>query len=104
MSNLKPEEPSKIQGYGNKVMGTMKEGAGKLFGNPQLQGAGQAQTTKGQAEIEAARAQGMATAKEEQYGGAARETKGAVLGDTTEEMKGTAERLKGETRETAHHA
>jgi len=101
MSNLNPE-PSKVAGYSDYVAGSIKEGAGKVFGKTEWEASGTTQKATGNAEIEAARLAGTATAKKEQMTGATQETKGAILGDSKQELEGKAERLKGNVREQAH--
>jgi uncharacterized protein YjbJ (UPF0337 family) len=51
-TNIAGEEPSKLGGFSDRVMGAAKETAGKLFGNPELEAKGQAQRNIGQTEIQ----------------------------------------------------
>lgn len=55
MDTTKVDKPSVFGGNVNKILGTVKEKAGKVFGNKSMEAKGHMQREMGQTEIEAAK-------------------------------------------------
>ena len=81
-----------MAGRGTEVKGSLKEGAGKVLGNEQLQAEGQADKAAGKAEREAA------GAKDNVVGGV-KKGAGKVLGNEQMQAEGEAQRLKGKAEQ-----
>merc|ERR1711862_141393 len=97
-TNMSSNEPSKMSAYGDKAMGAMKENAGWAMGNKQMETEGKAQGAKGDAQLEAARAE-QAIGEKDKLKGNVKETAGNVLGNEQWQAEGKGDRLKGEARE-----
>jgi uncharacterized protein YjbJ (UPF0337 family) len=94
--------PSKTSAYNDKVVGGIKENVGSLVGNHQMEAEGLARKEKGNAELEAAKAEQRAIGTKEQVKGNIKETAGNVLGNEQWQAEGKADRLKGEARKKAN--
>ncbi len=96
---MSSNEPSKTSAYGDKAMGAMKENAGWAMGNKQMETEGKAQGAKGDAQLEAARAEQKAIGQKDKLKGNVKETAGNILGNEQWQAEGKGDRLKGEARE-----
>jgi uncharacterized protein YjbJ (UPF0337 family) len=76
----------------DEAKGKVKEGAGKLVGNEQME-------IEGRAESESAEAKREAKGAANKVKGSVQETVGKVTGSEQMEAEGTATRLKGETQQ-----
>lgn len=92
-------EPSKVSGYTDQTMGGLKENAGWAMGNKQMEAEGKARRAKGDAEVEAARAEQKAIGEKDKFKGNIKETTGNILGNEQWQAEGKAERLQGEARD-----
>lgn len=88
---------NKTTGYIDKVLGTSKETVGKLT-STRLQEEGAAQKQKGQAEVNAAKAQKRAEATGDKISGVAKQGAGAITGDASLKNEGRLERLDGKQK------
>jgi uncharacterized protein YjbJ (UPF0337 family) len=91
--------PSKVSGNAAAAMGTVKESIGSAIGNRSMEADGAAQRAKGNAEVEAAKAQGYAKGTIDNVSGNVKNAAGQVLGNEQMRAEGEAERLKGKTQQ-----
>jgi len=91
-------KPSKTGAYEDKAAGALKENLGWAIGNKQVEAEGNARKEKGNAELEAARAEQRAIGEKDKLKGNIKETAGNVLGNEQWQAEGKADRLKGEAR------
>ncbi|KAH8922342.1 hypothetical protein BT69DRAFT_1350957 [Atractiella rhizophila] len=97
MSNT--NEPSKINANYNSIVGGAKETIGNLTGYKDLEQSGAQQKRDGDAEYKAAQAQGYAEGTKDRVGGKIDNVVGAVTGDKSQEMSGSARHDKGEAQQ-----
>lgn len=88
----------KTGAYEDKAAGALKENLGWAIGNKQVEAEGNARKEKGNAELEAARAEQRAIGEKDKLKGNIKETAGNVLGNEQWQAEGKADRLKGEAR------
>jgi len=69
-------EPSKVTGTKDRVVGAVKESAGRLFGSERTEAEGHAQNVRGRSEVDAARAQQEQTGRAEILKGNIKESVG----------------------------
>jgi len=93
------EEPSKLHGAKDKVVGALKETTGKVLGSETLQTEGHSQYLHGVQELEAARTHQSLKGATEQATGATKEGLGKATGDTELQTEGVAEKVKGDIRD-----
>lgn len=91
--------PSKVSGNATSAMGAVKENIGAAVGNRSMQANGAAERAKGNAEVEAAKAQGYAKGTVDNVSGSVKNAAGQVLGNEQMRTEGEAERLKGKTQQ-----
>jgi uncharacterized protein YjbJ (UPF0337 family) len=94
--------PSKTSAYEDKVVGAIKENVGWAIGNQQMEAEGLARKEKGNAELEAAKAEQRAIGTKEKVKGNVKEAAGNVLGNEQWQAEGKADQLKGEARKEAN--
>merc|ERR1712225_178237 len=95
-------EPSKTNAYSEIAMGTVKENVGWAVGNKQMEAEGLARKEKGNAELEAAKAEQRAIGTKDQAKGNIKEAAGNVLGNEQWQAEGKADQLKGDARKAAN--
>jgi len=95
---MSSQEPSKITGAKDRVVGGAKETFGKVVGNERMQAEGKQQNLQGKAEIEAARAHQEVKGRTEELTGQAKETYGNLAGDTQKKVEGQMEQTQGSAR------
>ena len=82
-----------MTGRADELKGKVKEVAGKVLGNEQMQGEGMAEGAKGTVQREA-------TGAVDQVTGKVRERAGGLLGDEETQAEGEAQDLKGNAEST----
>ncbi|KAJ3282394.1 hypothetical protein HK104_010913 [Borealophlyctis nickersoniae] len=92
----------RASGAQNEFIGNVKETAGNLVGSDQWRAEGKAQSTRGVAEQETAKAQARSEAAGEGIKGWAKQTWGAVTGNDSKELEGRAERAKADAKDKAN--
>jgi len=95
ISNM-THQPSKVSGNLSAAAGTVKENVGHAIGNHSMEARGAADRAKGNAEVEAAKAEGYAKGVVNNVSGAVKNTTGQVLGNESLRVEGEAERVKGQ--------
>ncbi|KAH9814380.1 putative Hmp1-mismatch base pair and cruciform DNA recognition protein [Melampsora americana] len=83
-------EPSKLSGNYNSIVGGLKEQVGSALGNQNLQTSGSEQKATGDAEYKAAQAEGYVEGTKDRVGGKVDNILGAVTGDKSKQLDGQA--------------
>ncbi len=91
-------QPSKVSGNMESTKGAVKENIGHLFGNKSMEMEGKSDRAHGDAEVAAAKAQGMAKGAMDQMSGSIKNTAGKLFGNEKMRAEGEAERLKGKAQ------
>jgi uncharacterized protein YjbJ (UPF0337 family) len=92
----------RAEGAVEEIGGKIKNAAGKLIGNEQLQAEGKGQELKGQAKQEAAKAGERVKGAAEHAAGAVKGGVGALIDNEEMEAEGRAKELKGDARREAN--
>jgi len=92
-------EPSKVTGNYNSIAGGIKETVGSYTGYTDLEQSGAQQKRDGDAEYQAAQAQGYAEGTVDRASGKVDHVVGAVTGDKQQEMSGSARHDKGQAQQ-----
>jgi uncharacterized protein YjbJ (UPF0337 family) len=95
-------EPSKTSAYTDIALGAAKENVGWAVGNKQMEAEGLARKEKGNAELEAAKAEQRAIGTKDQVKGNIKEAAGNVLGNEQWQAEGKADQLKGDARKAVN--
>ena len=97
-----PEEPSKMTGEVNSIIGQAKESIGHLTGMQSLENSGKEQHAKGEAEVKAAQAKGYTEGTKDRLVGKKDEIVGGITGDSTQEASGKAQGASGKVQQEAN--
>lgn len=92
----------RIKGAAEEALGNVKQGAGSLIGNEQMQAEGKATELKGEARQEGAKAAERTEGAVEEIGGNIKQGVGNLIGNEQMQAEGKATELKGETRQKAN--
>ncbi|KAH9887052.1 hypothetical protein C8Q73DRAFT_714536 [Cubamyces lactineus] len=92
--------PNKTTGQWHSMKGTAKETLGTLTGAQSWAQSGKQEHAAGEAEYDAAQAQGYAEGTKDRVGGRKDAVVGAVTGDREQEAAGNVRRDKGETQQS----
>jgi uncharacterized protein YjbJ (UPF0337 family) len=92
----------RAEGAAEELGGRVKQAAGKVIGNKELEARGTAKIVEGEAKQEAAKAAERTKGTAEKAVGAVKNAAGAVLDNEQLEAEGRAEQLKGDARKHAN--
>lgn len=92
----------RIEGAVQELGGKLKNAAGKLIGNEQMQAEGKATELKGEGKQAAAKAAERVKGKGQEIAGAVKGRVGAMLDDEQMEAEGKAKELEGKARGDAN--
>jgi len=100
--NMSSEQPSKMHGTKDKVVGAIKEKTGHILGKPELEAKGEQQKETGKQEVESAKSGQRTQGYGEQVHGGTKEVTGKVVGNKQMENEGAAKKKEGEVRVNAN--
>ncbi|ELR18189.1 DNA binding protein [Acanthamoeba castellanii str. Neff] len=95
-------EPSKTAAYTDIALGAAKENVGWAVRNEQMEAEGLAVKEKGNAELQAAKAEQRLIATKDQVKGNIKEAAGNLLGNEQWHVEGKVAQLKGDARQAAN--
>jgi len=96
---MSSNQPSKTSGQLHSVKGTVNETIGNLTGATSWQQSGKQEHAQGEAEYNAARAQGYVEGATDRVTGKKDSVIGAVTGDKSQEAKGNVQHDKGQAQQ-----
>ncbi|KAM0790119.1 hypothetical protein ACM66B_005444 [Microbotryomycetes sp. NB124-2] len=99
---MSDEQPSKLRGQYNEIVGGLKETYGQAVGSKYLEDAGRDQAAQGQVEQKAVQTQGYVEGVTDRIGGKADRLVGIISGDKELETQGEAREAAGKAKAERH--